>query len=108
MEKWLKHLKQKWSLKSNWDVLVIMIVFSLAGMLIVRERPVIFHLMGIKPQTPFWLKTLLYLLFIFPMYQINLMIFGTLLGQFRFFWEKEKQLGRFLYRISIQKIYSIK
>jgi len=108
MPKWLEHLKEKWGIKSNWDVIVIMIVFSLAGMLVVSERPLIFHLFGVKPETPFWLKTFLYLLFIFPMYQINLMIFGTLLGQFRFFWEKEKQLGRFFYRISIQKIYSIK
>ena len=95
---WITHLKSKWNIKNNWDFIVIMLVFSIAGMLIVHERRPVFHLFGVTAQTPLWVKIPLYLVTVFPLYQINLLIFGALLGQFKFFWAKEKQLVRFLFR----------
>ena len=92
------HLKKKWNIKSNRDVLVICIVFSLAGMLIIHERKPIFHLFGITKETALWIKICVYLPVVFPLYQINLLIFGFLLGQFSFFWEKEKAMARFIAR----------
>ena len=94
----VKKLKHKWQIKNNWDFTIIMLVFSLAGMVIVYERKPLFHLFGITTSTPFLIKFICWLLIVFPAYQINLLIFGTLLGQFSFFWEKEKKLGRFLRR----------
>lgn len=91
-------LRKKWNIQSWVDFWLIMLVFSLAGMCIVFERKPVFHLLGITAQTPIWAKVVLYLLTVFPLYQINLLIFGTLLGQFSFFWAKEKQLLRFLCR----------
>ena len=48
------------------------------------------------------MNTLAYLLLVLPLYQIMLLIYGFIFGQFRFFWEKEKQLvkriGRVFYR----------
>jgi len=96
---WLKHLKQKWGIQSTWDAIVICVVFSLAGMSIVYVRRPFFHFVGITAETPFLIKFFTWALIVFPTYQINLIIFGTLLGQFRFFWEKEKEMGRFLLRI---------
>jgi len=97
-------LKKKWNIQNNWDFAAIMIVFSIAGMCISFERRPIFHLIGITDQTPLWVKVLIYIPLIVPIYQVNLMIFGTLLGQFRFFWNKEKQLGRFLRRLVTGKL----
>jgi len=96
---WVTHLKKKWNINSNWDFIVIMLVFSLAGMSIVYVRKPLFYLFGITAATPFWIKFLTWLAIVFPTYQINLIIFGFLLGQFNFFWEKEKQMGRFFVRI---------
>jgi hypothetical protein len=31
-------------------------------------------------------------LFVFPAYQILILVYGFLLGQFDFFWQKEKKL----------------
>jgi hypothetical protein len=90
-------LKTKWSIQSNLDFVLIMIVFSLAGMAIGFERPPVFHFFGINDQTPLWIKILVYLPLIPPLYQLNLLLFGTFLGQFTFFWEKEKRLFRFLF-----------
>ena len=98
MLSWIEHLKKKWNVTSNWDLTVIMAVFSLAGMCIVYERRPLFHYFGITEQTPFWIKFLTWLAIVFPSHQINLIIFGFLLGKFPFFWEKEKQMGRFVLR----------
>ena len=88
--KWADHLMKKWGIKSKWDFCLIMLVFSLAGMSVVYVRKPAFALMGVGAQTPFLLKTFFYLLVIFPTYQINLLIWGFILGQSQFFWEKEK------------------
>jgi hypothetical protein len=98
MKKVFERLKSKWGINSNRDLVLICLTFSLAGMSILRERPIVFHAIGIQDATPFWLKALVYIPLIFPLYQINLLIFGTLLGQFPFFWEKERHLVKLILR----------
>jgi len=100
---WIKKLKKKWNIDSNWDFILIMIVFSIAGMSIVYVRRPLFYVLGITAATPFWIKFVTWLIIVFPTYQINLIIFGFLLGQFNFFWEKEKQMGRFFLRLVLGK-----
>lgn len=94
--KWVEHLKTKWGITNNIDFILIMLAFSLAGMMISICRPPIFHLLGITAKTPLWVKVAVYIPLIPPIYQIFLLFWGTVLGQFSFFWEKEKRLGRFL------------
>ena len=89
---WMERLKRKWNIKSDLDFWLIMIVFSLAGMSIVFVRKPLFVILGITAATPFWIKFFTWLAIVFPTYQINLLIFGFLLGQFEFFWEKEKSV----------------
>lgn len=100
---WIEKLKQKWQIQSNKDFVLIMLVFSLAGSCIGFERQPIFYHLGIDHSTPLWLKIIVYLPLIPPLYQINLLIFGALLGQFPFFWEKEKRLFRFLFGRLLRK-----
>ena len=94
----MERLKTKWGITSNLQVILIMIVFSLAGSSIGFIRRPLFHIFGIEKETPFWIKTVVYLLSIFPIYQVLLLVYGTLLGQFRFFWEKEKKLVQWMGR----------
>ncbi len=82
-----------------------MIVFSLAGMNVSICRKPIFHLLGYTNTTPMWIKVVSYILLIFPLYQSSLLFYGFFLGQFGFFWEKEKALGRFLKR-KVLKIHT--
>lgn len=91
-DSFLERLKAKWGLKSLFQVVMILIVFSLTGMTVVLIRPIIFSWFNYDEYTPFWIKTITYILLIFPMYQILILVYGTLLGQFSFFWEKEKKL----------------
>lgn len=92
----VSRLMTKWNVNSYWDFLAILIVFSLAGMSVVFVRKPFFHLIGITSETPFIWKFLCWLLVVFPSYQIGLLFFGFIFGQFPFFWEKEKQIIRLL------------
>lgn len=100
--KWVEKLKSKWGITSNRDFILIMIAFSLAGMMISICRPPLFHLLGID-RKPMWEKTLIYIPLIPPIYWIFLLIWGAILGQFRFFWDffskRMVKLGKFLLRL---------
>ena len=91
-------LKARWGLQTNGQVVAVLLVFSLAGSMILPVRKFVFHLLHFDGATPFWLKTLVWLIVVFPTYQFFLLVFGALLGEFRFFWEKEKKMGRWFKR----------
>ncbi len=92
----MSRLKTKWGVKSAVRVILILIVFSLTGMTVVLARPLIFSAFGYDESTPFFIKAITYVLLIFPMYQILILVYGAMLGQFAFFWEKEKKLVKLL------------
>ena len=104
MKKQIEHLKQKWGIKSNWDFIAICIVFSIAGSFIGYERRPIFAFLGITQHTALWIKIAVYIPLIFPLYQLNLIVFSLPLRQFPFFWEKEKRLARAIGRLFTPKI----
>lgn len=91
-ENLLQKLMQKWQLKNMFQVIMVLLVFSLTGSTVVLLRQVLFDFLGFTQQTPFWLKTIAYLIFIFPAYQLLILIYGFMLGQFSFFWKKERKL----------------
>ena len=91
----VKKCKKKWGVDSTLDIILILIVFSLAGMSIVFVRKPVFNILGIN-DVHIAMKTAVYLLIIFPCYQAFLLIYGALLGQFKFFWDKEKKMGRWI------------
>jgi len=98
-----KKLESRWKVNYKWEMISIFIVFAITGsssMLI--GRPII-KIIGITKENfnpiAYWL---LFIFFGIIFYQIMLVIFGWLFGQFNFFWEFEKKmlrrfgLGRFL------------
>ncbi len=88
----LEKLKQRWGVDRHWQIVVILLVFSLAGSSILYVKGFVYEALHLSPNTSLWLKIPLF----FFVYQILLLFYGTLLGQFRFFWEKEKKLFGFL------------
>lgn len=92
----MQKLKNKWEVESDVQLILIFISFSLAGSFTIYVRKPIFALLGYDDHTPFLLKAVTYIFTVTPSYFILLMIFGTLLGQFKFFWAFEKKvLNRF-------------
>lgn len=97
----ISKLKKKWGIRRTIDIVFILIVFSLAGMSIVYVRVPVFEVLEIT-DSHFAIKTIVYLLIVFPVYQFFLLFFGLLFGQFQFFWDKEKKMARWI-SIKFQK-----
>ncbi len=88
----LNKIKNKWNVKNNFQLFLILLIFSITGSASLVVRKFVFDLIGITSDTSLWIKTPLYILIIFPAYQILFLIIGTLFGQFRFAWEFEKKV----------------
>ena len=90
----IRTLQTKWQLNSVWQVVAVLITFSLAGSTVVVIRPWFFQLLGMGEHTSWVWKTVAYVVFVFPMYQVLLVVYGSLLGQHRFFTQKTKRALR--------------
>ncbi len=97
-QSFLERMKKKWGLTSVFQVVIILVVFALTGMTVVWIRPIIFQVLGITNANG-WLKTISYLVLVFPLYQVLLLAYGFVFGQFSFFWEKEKKLVNAVIRL---------
>ena len=88
--------------ESRWQLVIIFVVFAVTGSVaVVVAGPVLgFLLINTESLSP-WVFWPLRVLIIFPIYQLLLIIIGTLAGQFSYFWEFEKKfLRRFGIRLS--------
>jgi len=105
----MKKLKERWGIETNFQLVIIFLVFSITGSSAVfAAKPFLNFIHLNREQFPdafFWGGLLYYILriaIIFPIYQVLLVCFGWLFGQFKFFWDFEKKmlrrlgLGRFL------------
>ena len=94
-------LKSRWGV-GWWGVMAIMLAFALAGSSVVRLKPLVLGLI-LPDDAPGWERTVTYILLIMPLYQVCLVAWGTVLGQFRFFWQREKAMGRWILRLFNRK-----
>lgn len=102
----LEKLKERWGLKTNWDVVAVLIVFAINGSFSAWVAKPVTAFLGLSSETvnP-WIYYPLRILLIFPIYQTTLPIVGWLFGQFRFFWEFEK---KFLSRLGFGFLFNKK
>jgi len=93
MDSYFQKLKSKWKIQSNFQLVVILIVFAVTGSCsLVVANPVL-GLLNITPESMSpWIFKPLRLILIFPIYQVLILLFGALFGQFQFFWNFEKKI----------------
>ena len=84
----LQKLQTKWQLTNAWQVAAVLTAFSLTGSTVVLIRPWFFQWLALDAQTPWLLRAIAYVIFIVPTYQVLLLIYGSLLGQYQFFVRK--------------------
>ncbi|HXA00878.1 MAG TPA: DUF6787 family protein [Cytophagaceae bacterium] len=97
MKNIFEKLKQRWGIASYWQMAVIFIVFGITGSSSVKIAGPVLELLGIDNSMSGWIFWPLRTLLIFPVYQVLLVFFGWLFGQFDFFWAFEKKmLSRFI------------
>lgn len=95
--KLIDKLKKRWQIESNWQVLVILIVFACTGTTAMYAKEFVFDILGVTSSMPFWLRSIIWIVTILPLYNVLLIIYGTLFGQRKFFWWfLKKTFGRFL------------
>ena len=88
----LDKLKERWQLKSNFQLFLVIIVFSVTGSLSIKVARPILEFLGLNDTTPGYIYWPLRVLIVFPCYQILFMVIGTLLGQWEFAWRFEKKM----------------
>ncbi|AZQ63150.1 hypothetical protein EI427_13140 [Flammeovirga pectinis] len=88
-------LKKRWDVKSGGQVIVILLVFAITGTTFMYTvKPYIYPLFGITSESSTFIRILAFVFIGLPCYQVLLLIWGTILGQFKFFWAFEKRMFR--------------
>lgn len=90
----MKRLKQKWNITSNWQLTVIFIVFAITGSTAAKIAGPITEAFGITKSLAWYIYWPIRLIMVFPLYQVFLVFFGWLFGEFKFFWNFEKKMIR--------------
>jgi len=89
----MKRIKEKWGITSNYQLIIILLVFSITGSLALWIVKPLLDIFQIKKDllSP-WIFWPVRVLIIFPIYQILILVIGTFFGQFKFFWNFEKKM----------------
>ncbi|TRO66595.1 DUF6787 family protein [Christiangramia sabulilitoris] len=99
----MKKLKDRWGIDSNWQLFVILLVFAITGSSAAKLASPVVGYLGIDAETTHWsVYWFARIVLIFPIYQILLVSFGWIFGQFKFFWAFEKKM---LCRMGFAKVF---
>ncbi len=96
---YLEKLKNRWNIRSVAQVIIVLIVFALTGFTILFLKKPAVAFFTTENEQKIWFSIAYYIL-ILPFYNVILLFYGFLFGQFNFFWEFEKKTFR---RITRQK-----
>ena len=89
----MNRIKERWGITSNFQIAIILLVFSITGSISVWIAKPVLSLVGLdKEVVSPWFFFPIRIFIIFPIYQILIVIIGALFGQFRFFWAFEKKM----------------
>lgn len=88
-----KKLSNKWIVQYRWEMIAIFIVFAVTGSISGKLAGPVAEWIGIqKDVVSGWVYWPVRILLIFPLYQVLLVGFGWMFGQYRFFWNFEKKM----------------
>ncbi|MBX2829295.1 MAG: diacylglyceryl transferase [Flavobacteriaceae bacterium] len=90
----MNKLKKRWGIDSNWQLTVIFVVFAITGSTSAKFAGPLTDLVGITKEMGGFIYWPVRILIIFPIYQVLLVFFGWLFGEFSFFWNFEKKMLR--------------
>lgn len=92
MAKFIEKLKERWEVKSAYQVIIILIVFACTGFSVLYIKKPLYALAGITEATSAWIRVPFYICTVLPAYQVLLLAYGFVFGQFDFFWKFEKKM----------------
>ncbi len=87
---WMQRLGQRWGVGPG-RVLLILLTFACTGFTVMfLKKPIVAFFTGDGEQP--LLFTILYYILILPVYNLILLVYGAIFGQFKFFWAFEKRM----------------
>ncbi|MDD3005040.1 DUF6787 family protein [Flavobacterium sp.] len=93
----MNKLKNRWGITSNFQLIVVFIVFAINGSLSAKISSYLLDYLGItKENTHVILYYIILLVLVLPLYPFMLMVFGWLFGQSNFFTPFGKRMIRSL------------
>jgi hypothetical protein len=96
-------LKERWGIESNFQIFIIFLVFAINGSIAVYLANPLTHFIGISKETTApYIYWPIRILVVFIVYQVTLVIVGTLFGQKKFFWNMEKKM---LQRMGLGRLF---
>ena len=90
----MKKLKERWNIETNGQLLIIFLVFAITGSSAAKLAAPVTEFFEIKREMGWYIYWPFRILLIFPIYQVLLVLFGWIFGQFEFFWTFEKKMIR--------------
>ena len=94
----LERFKSRWNIQTNFQLLIIFIVFGITGSASVALGKPLLEFLQLHPENfqeiplgILWYY-ILRILLIFPLYQVVLLAVGAAFFQFKFFWDFEKKM----------------
>ena len=89
----MRRLKERWGIHSNFQLVMIFIDFAVTGSSAAKLASPLTSFLGISTtSTSPWVYWPIRIFLIFPIYQVLLVFFGFIFGQFQFFWNFEKKM----------------
>ena len=96
----MKKIRNFFKVDSNYQLLIINVVFAVTGTTALFATDYLLDFFSINYEnygaSIYWLSRII---FIIPVYQVLLIIYGTIFGEFSYFWKMEKK--------TLCKIFSI-
>ena len=92
----MKRLKERWNIDSNWRLFVVFLVFAVTGSTAAKFAGPVTDVLGITSEAGWYVYWPFRILIIFPVYQLLLIFFGWLYGEYVFFWQFEKKILRLI------------
>lgn len=90
MARWTDRLKERWNVTNTYQVVIILLVFACTGTTVALLAKPLLRSIFEPEEVPMW-ATLLYYVLILPLYNVFLLFYGLIFGQFKFFWNFEKR-----------------
>ena len=89
----IKYLKDKWNLKSNFQLVIILIVFAVTGSgSLYISKPLMEFLSISSENMDIYLYWILRFIIVTVVYQFVLLLVAFVFGQFNWFWNFEKKI----------------
>ena len=99
LKRYFDRLKIKWGINGTRDIILILMVFAFSGYTTLYCSQYVSSFLGFGVDTHSAVKIAVKILLFMPLYQVATLLYSVLLGQLKFFWPKQKLLGRFVLRV---------